>query len=283
MSNKLLLLPLFVLSLLIISFQSHADVLVDDADSNAVSEPNVSFTSEVVPTGSGMVGDYELITCGISPVAQVPPIFSDPAPGTWTELDTGACAGDGVCLHGIWGRFTDNPASENITCSWNDPSFVFAAGSFRYNEVDPIDPIIAVACNSGFDFGANVTATAPSVETVAGSQVARIYTYRNFDSQITDDFNFNDDTSGSFTSLAAVSSINVNMQGTTELVLVDGPTGEASIGTGLDSQWRACTIALRMVADPRMVPTMSEWGLISFAAFAGIAGFWFIRRRQLAA
>jgi hypothetical protein len=120
---------------------------------------------------------------------------------------------------------------------------------------------------------------------VAGSQVARIYTYRNFTSFTTDDFNSNNDIMGSFTSLAAVSSINVNMQGTTELVLVDGATGEASILVGSEAAfWRACTIALRMVPEPvRNVPTMSEWGLISFAAFAGIAGFWFLRKRQVTA
>jgi hypothetical protein len=142
MTEKLLFLPVIVLSLLLISFESQANVIVDDADSNAVSEPNVSFTSEVVPTGSGLVGDYELIACGISIQNNT---FSDPVPGTWTELDMGLCWGPGVCEHGIWGRFTDNPASEDITCSWDNPSFVFAAGSFRYNEVDPIDPIIAVA------------------------------------------------------------------------------------------------------------------------------------------
>jgi hypothetical protein len=42
-------------------------------------------------------------------------------------------------------------------------------------------------------------------------------------------------------------------------------------------------IALRMVPEPRNVPTMSEWGLIAFAAFVGIAGIWFLRRRALTA
>jgi hypothetical protein len=37
------------------------------------------------------------------------------------------------------------------------------------------------------------------------------------------------------------------------------------------------------MAPPTDVPTMSEWGLISFAAFAGIAGFWFMRIRQVTA
>jgi IPTL-CTERM motif len=279
MMTRSIILPFLLLTVLILTLDTQANVLVDDADSNAVSEENVAFTSEIVPTGSGQEGDYELIACAVS--VDQGNTFSDPSPGTWAELDAGPC-GNGVCIHGIWGRFTDNPASENITCSWDFPSFVFAAGSFRYNEVDPIDPIIAVECNSGGEFGANVMATAPSIETIAGSQVARIFTYRNFDSFVTDDFNSNNDTMGSFTSLAAVTSVNVNMQGTTELVLVDGPTGEASIGTGLDGEWIACTIALRMapVVPVRNVPTLSEWGFIAFAAFMGIAGIWFLRRRQ---
>ncbi|MCH7950783.1 MAG: IPTL-CTERM sorting domain-containing protein [Candidatus Dadabacteria bacterium] len=33
----------------------------------------------------------------------------------------------------------------------------------------------------------------------------------------------------------------------------------------------------------RNIPTMSEWGLIAFAAFVGIAGIWFLRRRQVTA
>jgi len=184
------------------------------------------------------------------------------------------------------GRFTDNPASEDITCSWDTPSFVFAAGSFRYNDVDPIDPIIDVACDSGSGIGAIVIATAPSVDTVAGSQVARIYTYRNFEGAGgTDDFSSNDDTTGSFTSFAAAfqNEINVTMEGETELFFADGPTGTASVGAGFNAQWRACTIAIRMAQQVRNVPTMSEWGLIAFAAFVGIAGIWFLRRRRVTA
>jgi len=226
MAKKLIFLPVIVLSLLILSFESQANVIVDDADSNAVSEINVPFFSEVVPTGSGLVGDYELIVCGVSTANGNS--FNNPAPGIWTELDNGICAGpNGNCFQGIWGRFTDNPASEDITCEWTISTFVFGAGSFRYNEVDPVDPIIAVACDSGTGDGANIIATAPSVETVAGSQVARIYTASNLESLVTGDFNGNDDVSGVFVSVAAVSSENVIVLGVTQLVLVDGPTGEA--------------------------------------------------------
>jgi len=280
--KRLLLLPILVLSMFLFVNYSQANVIVDDADSATEVNENPTFISANVPTGSGLVGDYELIACGVS--TDNGNSFNNPAPGIWTQLDNGICNDpNGNCIQGIWGRFTDNPASEDITCSWDNPSFVFAAGSFRYNEVDPVDPIIAVACDSGAGDGANIMATAPSVETVAGSQVARIYTVRNFEILETSDFNNNDDVSGVFQSIAGVSSVNVIVLGVTQLALVDGPTGEAPLNVGLNAQWRACTIALRMVPVVRNVPTMSEWGLIAFAAFVGIAGIWFLRRRTLTA
>ena len=134
------------------------------------------------------------------------------------------------------------------------------------------------------DSAVRVMATAPSINTVAGSQVARIYTYRNFDFEGTMDSNFNNDVEGSFISIATLGDVStVSQQGETELFLVDGPTGTASIDVGFDAEWRACTIALRMVPQPRSIPTMSEWGLIAFAAFAGIAGIWYLRRRRVTA
>ncbi len=63
-------------------------------------------------------------------------------------------------------------------------------------------------------------------------------------------------------------------------MLGGGPTGIEQIGTGLDGEWRACTIALKMLPVARNVPTMSEWGLIGFAAFAGIVRVRYLRRRQ---
>lgn len=282
MAKKLIFLPVIVLSLLIISIESQANVIVEDADSATQVTAALAFTSASVLTGSGQVGDYQIIACGVT--TDSGNTFSDPVPGTWEELDTGPCSGNGVCIHGISGRFIDNPASENITCNWALPSVVFAAGSFRYSEVDPIDPIIAIECNSGAADGGNIMATAPSVITVAGSQVVRIYTYRNFDFEGTMDSNFNSDVEGSFISIATLGDVaTVSQQGDTELVLVDGPTGEASIDAGSNAQWRACTIALRMAPEPRNVPTMSEWGLIAFAAFAGIAGIWYLRRRRVTA
>ena len=61
----------------------------------------------------------------------------------------------------------------------------------------------------------------------------------------------------------------------------DGEGSPDIVGPITDNSLKFCALSLRMA--PRSVPTMSEWGLVGFAAFAGIAGFWFIRRRQLAA
>jgi len=65
MAKKLLLLPIFILPLMVISFESDADVLVDDADSATQVNLNTQFTSADVPTGSGQAGDFELIACSI--------------------------------------------------------------------------------------------------------------------------------------------------------------------------------------------------------------------------
>jgi len=282
MVKKFIFLPLLVLSLLIISYGAHADVLVDDSGSNDVS--GGGFMTATVPTGSGQIGDYQLIACGV--FTDNGNTFSDPTPGTWNELDNGICNDpNGNCFQGIWGRFSENPASEDITCSWNNPTSNFVAGSFRYNQVDTVDPIIAVACDSGAGQGANVMATAPSVETVAGSQVARIYTFRNFNiGETSGNTNSNTDTTGTFESISAPGTSESTVQrGDTELFLVGGPTGTASVDAGEVAQWRACTIALRMEIVERNVPTISQWGLIGLAAFVGIAGFWFLRRRQVTA
>ena len=282
MARLLLFLPILVLYLLIISTEGYANVVVEDARSNNVRDSRTM--SAPIASGSGQEGDYVIVACAVTTMRD--DSFNLPSPGTWTELDNGTCdPPNGECLHGIWGRFTNNPSSEDITCSWNIDGTgggVFAAGSFRYSEVDPADPIIAVACNSGLERGQNVIATAPSIITEAGSQVIRIYTYRNFDFLPGgDNSSFNNSTSGSFIAAEGVGTrIQVHIAGSTDLMIEGGPTGIEQIGTGLDAEWRACTIALRMVPIPRNVPTMSEWGLISFAAFAGIAGVWYLRRRQ---
>jgi len=240
----------------------------------------IFLTSAVVPTGSGsgLIGDYELIFCAISPF-EPGVMFSDPTPGTWEALDTDASV-DGRIALGIWGRFTDNPASEDISCNWNIRSEPFTAGSFRYSDVDPANPIIAVACNSGN----SEVSVAPSVNTLPGSQVVRIFAFfsRVQLPPVLGHMSSNDEVSGSSSSVVSGGAGLLELEATTQISFVDGPTGtEVSTGN-ITGNWRACTIAIRM-APPTDVPTMSEWGLISFAAFAGIAGFWFMRRRQVTA
>ncbi len=161
------LLPLLLVLTLYVFSESQANVLVNDAGSNA--GLGAPFTSSVVPTGSGQVGDYELISCSILPFEEGN-MYSDPTPGTWDTLNTGI-SGRGEVALGIWGRFTDNAASEDISCNWNIVSDVFTTGSFRYLFVDRDNPIIAVACNSG----ESETAVAPSVIAEPGSQVVRIF------------------------------------------------------------------------------------------------------------
>jgi IPTL-CTERM motif len=276
MMTRLLILPLIVLSVLFLNINSQARVLVNDAGSNA--DIGVG-TSAVVPTGSGKVGDYELIFCSISPVA-VGAVYSDPTPGIWETLDTGDCGGVGQCVLGIWGRFIESPESEDIACNWDIDTGVFTAGSFRYNDVDPANPIIAVACNSGN----SEMAVAPSVNIEAGSQVVRIFTSSTEIEfpQGAGHLSSNDEVSGSSSSFAISSQNLLTIDATTQLFLVDGPTGEASVDAGSDAEWRACTIAIRMAPGPTPIPTMSEWGFIAVAAFMGISGVWFLRRRQAA-
>ncbi len=64
MARIILFLPILVLSLFLISTEGHANVVVEDADSNNVL--NGSFTLATVPTGAGQEGNYEIIACGVT-------------------------------------------------------------------------------------------------------------------------------------------------------------------------------------------------------------------------
>ena len=283
MNRKLLFLPIFVFSLFILSSASQADVLIEDVESEASAIP--VQTEIEIETGSGEAGNFVLFTCATT-LSDNPQSINDPTPGDWTEIDLGECnespMSANFCIHGIWGGFTDNPDSENITCSWTENTEVSVAGSFRYTGVDPDNPIIGVACTTSF----GDSPFAPSIETEAGSQVVRIFTYGNF----TDigmagipENEVNADPLGNYSASALGQFGFINSVGRSQLFTETGPTGSDELSLTTSARFRACTIALRMAPVPRDVPTMSEWGLISFAAFAGIAGFWFIRRRQLTA
>ncbi len=282
MNRKFLFLPIYVL-LILFSFNfAKADVLIEDVEENSMQSAVAAFGQGTIETGSGQQGNYVIFSCGVP--NDIGNIINDPAPGIWDDLDEGACGGTGQrCAHGIWGGFVSDPDSEEITCSWTEFGTVFSAGSMRFTGVDPSDPIIGVDC----DTGQGVEATAPSINTEAGSQVLSVFTLgllTTGTSPIADPTLANRaEPEGDWFANANSGVQNVLSIGISELEEIAGPTGTVSVSLGdVPFEWRACTIALRM-ASPRSVPTMSEWGLISFAAFAGIAGFFFLRRRQATA
>lgn len=292
MNRKLLFLPIFLLSLLFLSSVSQAAVSIVDIQSDIRFSSQAPFNNGAVSSGSGSVSDYELIGCGVVDPNEANS-FSSPTPGTWTQIDNGSCGGDFSCIGSVWGRFTDTPNSEEINCNWSEDNFVFAGGSMRFSGVDGDDPLIGVSCSTG---AGTEQAIAPSIQTEAGSFVVRIYTAQplTIPNLMPSTFASLGPDNGD---LIQYDSISLN---TFQIIISDGiaefspnagPTGTFDFSFlppsgSVPINWRACTIALRMVTPPppvlAQVPTMSEWGLISFAAFAGIAGFWFIRSRRLA-
>lgn len=288
MNRNLLFLPIFIISLLYLSSVSEADVLIFDIESNIRFSSQAPFDNGTIETGSSSVSDYVLIACAVVDPNEANN-FSAPTPEIWTELDTGQCGGDFSCIGGVWGRFTDNPNSEVVTCNWSEDNFVFAAGSMRFAGVDGENPIIDVACNTGTG---DEIATAPSINTEAGSNVVRIYTFNPLTVPNIEPSTFTNIIPMlgpvQYDSIALNTFQIIGSNGQSEFFADAGPTGTAQLTfTEGPISWRACTIGLRMGTPPPVapaqVPTLSEWGLISFAAFAGLAGFWFIRRRQLAA
>ena len=284
MNRKLLFLPIFVLSIFLVATISQADVVLEDIQA-AIQISNAGpFNSSTIETGVGNSGDYVITTCGVTDPNNSN-VFSDPTPGTWTELDTGMCGGTFGCIGGTWGRFVNQAASGETLCSWtgNNDVLVFAAASMRFSLVNQDDPIIGIACDTG---QGSAIATAPSIETEAGSYVVRSFNFNP------DDIPFGSNPQ-TFTSFDPNNTFGEGFAFNTFQIIVSrldaeffedaGPTGtfDLTFADGIPIQWRACTIALRMGPPPsRNVPTMSEWGLIAFAGFAGIAGVWYLRRRQ---
>lgn len=287
MNRTLLFIPIFVISLFLISSSALADVALEDLRGNIRFSSELSFNTAVVETGNGNIGDFEIIACSVVDPNEVNN-FTAPS-GTWVPLDTGDCGGSNTCIGGIWSRFAEIGGSQDIACNWTENNFVFAGGSIRLSGVDGENPIIGIDCEQGA--GGN-TAVAPSINTEAGSAVVRIFTFRpltvpNFEpfvyvntDPLIDSIRYE---AFSFNSFQVI----VN-DGLVDFFEFDGPTGsEDLIYDSGPIAWRACTIAIRMGTPPppvvAEVPTLNEWGLIAFAALTGIAGFWFIRRRQITA
>lgn len=270
---------------------SQANVLVEStaADVDFNFTPFSEATSNV---GSGNVDDFVLSVC--STITSAGNTFNDPAPGIWTELDNASC-GDGICVHGIWVKFTDSESNE-ITCSWTQPQVYIGFGVFRYTGVDLDNPIIDVECDSG----TGALAIAPSIVTEPGSQVVRIFTGGIIREQtstvMTDDAqnNTTQELTGFYS--AALFSNSPTIPSIVNIGFSDFSPNGGDIGvetfnieqfffdpfvTILEGpSWRACTIGIRM--QTRNVPAVSEWGLIAMAGILGIAAFMVIRRRKAA-
>ncbi len=271
MNRKLLFLPIFVLSLFFISSVSQADVEIVQMTGNSRSDPG--FTSSIVEIGPGD-GDYDLIVCGIETDGANP--FELPTPGSWDELDNGTCVGP-LCQMGIWGRENLDPSSEDINCNWQDGTRGFAAGSIRYRGVDTDNPIIDMACSEfdGQDLVIDSVSSEPGAQIVllntvvtTGSESGQNITFTPESGQITIVRVFDDNR---IIFLIASSALDPTGQG-----FEGGPVFIPPVDIW---EVRQCVLSLRMAT--RMVPTMSEWGLISFAAFAGIAGIWYMKRRRV--
>jgi hypothetical protein len=278
--------PLFVAFILTTIFTFNiavADVLIEDVNIESQTSQNVLFTDVDFPTGSGSSGDYLLVACAVSS-ANGGSVFSTPSPPGWTLIDSGFCGGAGTCSLSVWGKFTDNPANDDVVCSWFPGANVFAASALRYSNVDTENPIIDSACDNGADFGVSVSATAPSVTAEAGSQWAAFWAYRNFNQDLLSNEIFDDDLPfiAEYIATGQLTFVNLSLFGSSDLVEEDTTIVPVSVNAGLDAEWRACAVTLRMGAGgtPRNVPTMNEWGLMAFAAFAGISAIWYLRRRQ---
>ncbi len=273
--KKLLLLPVFVLIALVAVSVSQANVLIEDVNSTQDADFNGGLLSGVIETGSGAPGDYELISCGIFADGNPNP-FNAPSPGSWNEIVNETCFPDS-CQLGIWSRFTDSSGSDDITCSWDtDNSSAFAAGSFRYNNVDKDNPIIDSAC-SEFDPLSQMYVTDP-VQFEAGSQLVQILLISGGNQSgalSADPF------SDGFTELVEVGP-GLALTGISEFQDTAGTFQfPAFPRIGDTIALKFCAISLRMA--PKVIPTMSEWGLIATAGVLGIISFFALRRRKAAA
>ncbi|MCH7519919.1 MAG: hypothetical protein IH964_12950 [Candidatus Dadabacteria bacterium] len=76
MNRSILFLPAFILLVLFSVNLANADVLIEDVRLNI--EEDGAITSGVIDTGSGGIGDFELIVCSID--SDGPNPFNAPSP-----------------------------------------------------------------------------------------------------------------------------------------------------------------------------------------------------------
>lgn len=303
------------LTLFLVPNITKSDVLIENGGINFFSAAGIPGVMQLnVASGAGQAGNYVLLTCGSF---KNPPVgtFNAPDPAIFSTLDFDSCGGSNICISGIWGGFTNNPASENLTCNTTGASLLFTAGTLRYSNVDMMNPVIGIECSGGN----GLVATAPSIMTEAGSQVVRIFTSFAFTENTTNNIMLGSQMAD-FQSEATVDGSQVSSIGTSELFNSAGPTGTADQSyTGSARDWRACTLALRMLPAPptnppptmppptivppptigppptntptptptiipppgvTSVPTLNQWGHMSVAILAIIVGIWFLRRNR---
>jgi hypothetical protein len=264
-------------------FSSRAEIVLVNSDGNGFQNPS-PFTQSAVDTPTGSAHDYQIIACATSSTGKN--FFFDPVPDQFSVLSSDSCdttnIGVGTCILGIWDRVADSPEASQDLCSWNDPTTVFAAASFRWKGVDIDDPIVELECETGF----GAVATAPSVNAEDGSDVLRIFNFGvSFDQELVEATQIEAD---------SVKVLVINQQGNElQATLLKalrfpdaaaGPTGTYTLNLPEEvgspdaiAPWRACTITLRAAAVH--IPALSEWGLGVFVALTGIASVWVLRRR----
>ncbi len=234
MNRKFLFLPVLIF-LILFSFNfAKADVLIEESASSTVEADALVLDMADIATGEGQAGNYVLFSCATA--NDLGNTFNDPTPGTWEELDEGACGDDGrLCRHGIWGGFVADPNDEDITCSWTELASVFAAGSIRYSGADPDNPIIDVECNTGL----GTELTAPSIITEAGSQVVRVYTSSALTQSgpaINPAITTNAIPADTWEESVFSPFQNVSSEGRSVLTTEAGPTGTSMINVGIQSE-----------------------------------------------
>jgi len=277
MHRSILFLPAFILLVLFSVNLANADVLVEDANVNTDSDEG-GLTSGAIDTGSGESGDFELIACGIISDGSNP--FNAPSPGSWNEIFNSTCF-QPDCQIGVWGRFTDSQNSEVVTCSWGTASQEFSAGSIRYSNVDRDNPIIDSGCTE--IVGENLVMPSISSEPGAQEVVLQLLVIAGNPSPQRS-VEFDEFSAQFFGVLPTGGEMAFLMTGSSDIdVNGDGFEGFSNPSSEIGIGFKLCVVTLRMEPVVINVPTMSEWGLIAFAAFAGIAGFWFLRRRQVTA
>lgn len=273
---------LFICAIIALSFAtlqvSQADVvfIAQETDGEGNEDP---FTQGIVDPTDGEEGDFEILGCATASTGAN--MFTDAEPD-WNEINQGGCGGGPDCILGIYEKFSPEPNNTNSICNWTEGTNSFAGFVFRYRGTDPVVPVTDFACNTGV----GITATAPSINTTEGSIVARIYTSDTRTPAPFDSLPGAVETGKIWLNvIAGVPAQPVTLFAYNEFFEEAGVAPAASIPLNniVDDEWRACSVSIRMAGSPIVapIPTLSKWGLIAFALFAGAMALIFLRRKSL--